>query len=274
MEWDLVSVCETVWPPPVPPLSDRLQHHYSQVCGLGQEYHGSHRTGRRLMEEQCQKKHDKSYNLQSPVLCTVYYSSRFSRQESSHHKSYVGWAFCIFYSLFVPHLATWSQQEVDMYALILSLLVICVIRQALPLAIPWLLSQWAKQIIALVLMRVEHAGTMTLGPHITRWPSWFEEIELARSQMHCVHDLPSSYAWASWCSLVVGCCTCPGVLLANRVRGTSMYADETLHNCKMTLRIRVRCAKGEPGRYYWPAISCNGISSLNTCAVMRQLHLL
>ena len=67
-------------------LSDRLQHHYSQVRGLGQEDHGSHRTGRRLMEEQGQKKkHEKCYNLQSSVLCTVYYSSHLHESAQGHH---------------------------------------------------------------------------------------------------------------------------------------------------------------------------------------------
>ena len=110
-------------------FSDLLQLHpfltgCSRVCGLGQEDHGSHRTGRRLTGEQGQEKHDKCCNLQSPVLCTVYTviltCMRVRRgttsfvhvlrillwQESSHQKSYVEWAFCSFYSLFVPHLAT------------------------------------------------------------------------------------------------------------------------------------------------------------------------
>ena len=81
----MVSVCETECPPPVPPLSDRLQHQYSQVCGLGQEDHGSHRTDRRLMVEQARKKHDKCYNLQSPVLCTVYYSSHLHESVQGRH---------------------------------------------------------------------------------------------------------------------------------------------------------------------------------------------
>ena len=123
----------------------------------------------------------------------------FDKKIYSHQKSYVAWDFCSFYALLVPHLATWSQHgHVCTHSVIVGIL--C--DQTSPSA--------GHSLGAFTMSKTNHSTSadenlacraMTLGPHITRWPPWFKETELARSQIYCtrqfIHKTMICYKWGT-----------------------------------------------------------------------------